>query len=256
MADIKNLLNDIIKDTDNSYKTTAEKMNDDSYETASFDKAKFREKISMFVLKDIVSAMMHDETADLELMIDSSIEKHIADNYGGSCYGYLTNARNSLKSPIIGNIIQEIDNKTQKVSDQICAKKDSSVGDAIDVKDILDGVENYDDLRQKIKDQVSKKVIDDVTGVITSSNDAPVFDDIDEKLAKTDDENDVTSESVILNMTSAIVIEYATEHIKTGETMSVEDGVNQAIVEYCICEMDKLFKQIPKVNMIAKRLYS
>lgn len=252
MSNIRSLLNDIISDTDNSYKSIEEKVNNDTAETAMFDKNAFREKISMFVLKDIVSAMMHDETDNLDCMIDESIEKHITDNYSGSCYGYLANARDTLKSPIIGNIIQEINDKTQSISNQICAKKDVSIAEnSVDTKEILDGVENYDDLRKKIKDQVSKKVIDDVTNVITTSNDAPVFDDIDEKLTKSDTE-DVTSESVILRLAGSIVVEYAASHIKTRETMSTEEGINRAIVEYCIHEMDVLFKQSPKVSIFAK----
>ena len=83
MSNIRSLLNDIISDTDNSYKSIEEKVNTDNVETVTFNKNAFREKISMFVLKDIVSAMMHDETDNLDCMIDESIEKHITDNYSG-----------------------------------------------------------------------------------------------------------------------------------------------------------------------------
>ena len=77
-----------------------------------------------------------------------------------------------------------------------------------------------------------------------------MFDDLDEKLADKKKTDDVTSESVILRMCGAIVTESAME----GHQMSTDEGINQAIVEYCISELDALFKQNPKVSIYAKYL--
>lgn len=257
--DIKGLLDSIINDTNNSYpgRPGGEDTSVNNMTTATghsnpvrFDKGQFREKLSMFVLKDIVCAMMHDETENLDDMIDRSIERHMHDNYHGSCYGYLTHARDKLKSPLLGDIIQEIDSKTNEVADTISKKKDPEVADKVNVKDILKDVDNYDELRERLKKQVSEQVVADVTKVITSGNDAPVFDDLDEKLTDKKKTDDVTSESVILRMCGAIVTESAME----GHQMSTDEGINQAIVEYCISELDALFKQNPKVSIYAKYL--
>ena len=70
---------------------------------------------------------MHDDTRDLDCMIDESIMRHIHNNYKGSCYGYLCNARDRLKSPLIGDIVQEIDDKTNEVSNELSATKDEGL---------------------------------------------------------------------------------------------------------------------------------
>ena len=256
--DIKNLIDSIISDTDNSYPKASEAR--DGEATVKFDKGEFREKLSMKVLKDLICAMMHDETKDLDGMIDASIMRHIRDNYQGSCYGYLVGSRNTLNSPVLNDIIQEIDDKTEEVAETVCRTKNGCVAESVDVQVVLKNVENYDELREKLKDEVSKKVVEDVSKVITTSNDAPVFDDIDEKIEVTDKEKtegentssssqmpmeDTTTESVILRVCGAIV----TESAMAGNQMTTEQGINQAIVEYCITEMDKLFKQIPRISM-------
>ena len=51
-------------------------------------------------------------------------------------------------------------------------------------------------------------------------------------------------------MCGAIVTESAME----GHQMSTDEGINRAIVEYCISELDALFKQNPKVSIYAKYL--
>lgn len=247
--DIKNLLDSIINNTNNSYPSRGEYVGgtDSTPNPVTFDKGQFREKISMFVLKDIICAMMHDETKDLDHMIDDSIMKHIRDNYDGSYYGYLTRSRDDLKSPLLSDIIQEIDDKTEEVADAVSRKKDISVADKIDVNAIVKDVENYDEFRNRIKEQVSKQVVDDVTKIVTTGNDAPVFDNLDDKLKKSD-ESDPTNESVILRMCGTIV----TESAMTGSQISTEEGINKAIVEYCLYEMDYMFKQRPKTALYAK----
>lgn len=256
--DIKSLLDSIIDDTNNSF----QKKNDivvknnsvgavhhhNNFHPVTFDAGKFREKLSLYVLKDLICAMMHDETTDLDGMIDESIQRHIHDDYNGTCYGYLCNARDRLKSPLIGDIIQEIDDKTEDVEDALNNTKDADLMNGeIDTKELLKNVDNYDTFRDKLKEQVSKKVVNDVSGVITQRNDAPVFDDLDEELTKTD-KDDVTNESVILRICGSIV----TESAIAKKPISTEEGLNKAIVEYCIAEMDYLFKADPKVSIYAK----
>lgn len=256
--DIKSLLDSIIDDTNNSF----QKKNDivvknnsvgavhhhNNFHPVTFDAGKFREKLSLYVLKDLICAMMHDETTDLDGMIDESIQRHIHNDYNGTCYGYLCNARDRLKSPLIGDIIQEIDDKTEEVEDELNDTKDEDLMNGeIDTAELLKDVPDYDTFRDKLKEQVSKKVVDDVSGVITQRNDAPVFDDLDEELTKTD-KDDVTNESVILRICGSIV----TESAIAKKPISTEEGLNQAIVEYCIAEMDYLFKADPKISIYAK----
>jgi uncharacterized protein (UPF0262 family) len=273
--DVKNLLDSIIDDTNNSYpaggkgpvydkETVGAYNTHNNFHPQTFDKGKFREKLSLYVLHDLVGAMMHDETTDLDNMIDESIMRHIKNNYNGSCYSYLTNARDRLKSPLLADVIQEVDTKTDEVEEELEETKDEdTLNFEINIKDLLKDVVDYDDFREKLKDQVSKKVVDDVAGVITQRNDAPIFPDLDEKLNKQDadevaDEEkaaeegvtgeDHTTESVILKLTGAIVTEAAINKV----SMSTEEGMNRAVVEYCLNEMDYLFKADPKVNMYAR----
>ena len=265
---VKSLLDDIISKTNTSFnKTNSATVGDkesvgvtvthNNFHPQTFDSGKFREKLSLYVLHDLIDAMMHDETQDLNEMIDTSIIKHIKDNYNGTCYGYLCNARDRLKSPLIGDIVQEVEDKTSDTENALDDTKDSDLlnGD-IDVHTLLKDVKDYDTFRDKLKKQVSNKVVKDVAQVITKRNDAPVFDDLDEKLNKKDaDEvkkdmsNDETAqESVIVKMCGAIVTECAIAHTP----ISTEEGMNRAIVEYCLNEMDYLFKQVPKKTMYMK----
>lgn len=254
--DVKSLLDSIIDNTNNSFQNKGVSVGTDDHVSmqhpATFDSGKFREKLSLYVLKDIISAMMHDETTDLDAVIDRSIQNHIGNDYNGTCYGYLCNARDRLKSPLLGDIIQEIDDKTEEVADALEATKDVDlINGQIDTKELLKNVTDYDTFRDKLKEQVSKKVVDDVSGVVSQRNDAPVFDDLDDKLIEIDKDDaneDVTSESVILRMCSSIVTEYAIN--KTP--ISTEDGLNMAIVEYCVAEMDYLFKADPQVSIYSK----
>lgn len=245
--DVKNLLDSIIDDTDNSYNDN--KMNSShvsinprsgSHLPRTFDSGKFREKLSLYVLHDLVSAMMHDETTDLDDMIDESIMRHILNDYHGTCYGYLCHSRDRLKSPLVGDIIQEIENKTVDVEKEVQVTKDEDgIKSTIDIDEILKNVSNYDEFRDKLKNAVSDKVVKDVTDVVTKRNDAVVFDDLDEELdAKRADDitPDNTNESVILRICGAIV----TEAAMNKQPISTEEGINKAIVEYCIDQMDYL----------------
>jgi hypothetical protein len=281
MPDIKDLLEDIIKSTDKSYEDK-HKASEDASEHEKFDKVNFREKLSMYVLRDLISAMMHDDTKDLDGMIDQSVMRHIKTNYGGSCYGYLKSACDKLQSPLIGNIIMEINNKCDEVEEQVCLTKNPKCIEEAEMKtkELLKNCDNYDEFRQRLMNKVSKDIVDDVTNVVVNGNEAPVFDDLDESLnkkskedkekeAKEDEQKEekaeeggtpetedkqpdqasetpndqVKSESVILKMCEAIVTE---SYVKEHKKMTSEEGLNRAIIEYCIVQMDGLFKQNPK----------
>lgn len=250
--DIKSLIDEIIGDTRDSYPGKGEYNSDSDRLTppTKFDKGEFKEKLSMGVLKDVVSAMMQDDTENLDEMIDNSISQHLNDNYGGSSYNYLTKARDNCNSPMLADIIQEIDDKTTEASDIISKKKDPECCDIkdADVKEMVSNVDNYDEFREKIKQKVSEQVVDDVAKVVTTKNDAPVFDDLDEKLEKADNQEDITSESVILKLCGSIVSEAAI----MGNNMSVEEGINRASIGYCIAEMDRLFKNHSRTNVYTK----
>ena len=298
-------MDDIIKDTDKRY------SEDDGYE--KFDKEGFREKLSMFVLRDIIDAMMAHDTKDLDGMIDDSIMKHIHDDYKGTCYGYLCKSRDKCKSPLLADIIQEIDEKTNEVAQECALTKNEPVVEAADVKKMLEGVDDYDSFIEKLASEVSQKVVDDVAGLLTDGGaKAPSFSDLDDKIelqptdqkavedeeAPADDaapeggpeqaateepvENpdkqkateepevkkeeaepaeaaevsDVApaegaeapeisaTESVILTMCGNIVLESALNGVK----MPTEEGLERAIVQFCLAEMDHLFKQPSNIS--------
>lgn len=266
MADgVKSLIDDIIHNTDNSYPagkglvydkdTVGVEITNNNFPVQTFDKGKFKEKLSLYVLKDLVSAMMADDVADVDHMVDDSIMRHIRDNYNGSCYDYLCNARDRVKSPILADIIQEVDDATDEKEKELEeTKDDDSLAGEINIAVLLKDVTNYDEFREKLKEQVSKKVVDDVAGVITKRSDAPVFDDLDEELKKEDKDDkeetegvsdEETQESVILNLCGKIV----TESYALKKPMSTEEGLERAICEYCVAQMDMLFKANPKKHV-------
>ena len=208
--------------------------------TQKADKNLIRERLSLAVLSDIIHAMMHDETnEDLDEMIDDRIMAHIQNDYKGTCLSYLCKAYKNTDDETIGNIVQEIENQTEEVAKSLEDPNDNDT-EEIDTSDLLSGVENYEELRERLKEEVSKRVVNDVAKVIGRKSDSPTFDDIDEKLQKADEKNDdVLKESAIITMSGAIVVEYALK----GDQISTEDSLNMAIVEYCINQMDYLFKQ-------------
>lgn len=300
---IKGLMDDIIKDTDKRY------SEDDGYE--KFDKEGFRERLCMFVLRDIIDAMMAHDTKDLDGMIDDSIMHHIHDDYKGTCYGYLCKSRDKCKSPMLADIIQEIDEKVNEVAQECSLTKNEPVLESAEVKKMLEGVEDYDSFVEKLASEVSQKVVDDVAGLLTDGGaKAPSFSDLDDKIelkpagavedteapaneaepteetpaateepvenpeeenkegateepevkkeedtsaaadvapdtasapeASTDEAPEISAtESVILTMCGNIVLESAMNGVK----MPTEEGLERAIVQFCLAEMDRLFKQ-------------
>lgn len=273
MADIKDLLNDIIHD-DNTTQTTVNTPSSNTVTTPNgiFDKANFREKLSLNVLKDIIAAMMHDETKDLDGMIDASIKRHIDTNYNGSCYNYLQKSCDTLGSPLLGSIIQEINNKTEEVAEQFSLTHNTQCINEAELKTVellksCDENETYAMFRERLRDKVSKDIIKDVSAVVIQGNDAPVFDDIDEKIKQSDAEKDEAIEpeaedtnanaaevntegSVIVRMCGSIVQESVLNHTP----MSTEEGMNKAIIEYCIVQMDRLFKQNTNIDGYSRYL--
>ena len=128
------------------------------------DKNLIREKLSLNVLSDIIHAMMHDETnPDLDRMIDDRIMNHIKNDYKGTCSSYLCKAYDNTKDDMIANIIQEIEDKTDETAEKLENPDDNS---EIDTNSLLAGVTDYEELRQRLKDEVSKKVVNDVAKVI------------------------------------------------------------------------------------------
>lgn len=254
MADIKSLLNSIIDDGDHDRPITAANPTGNPY--VKFNTTDFREKLSLQVLHDIIAAMMADDVKDVEGMIDESILRHIKDDYKGTCFGYLRNARDRLNGPILGDIVQEIEDRTEEA--RIGALKGAAEKDpAAITKEILDGVESYEELREKLRDEVTKKVVADVTRTITQSNDAPVFDGIDQKITvdKNKDaeelmNNQQQQESVIVKMCGNIV----TEQALMGNRIETEEGLERAIITYCLGEMDTLMKIDPSKKVLNQYL--
>lgn len=199
-----------------------------------FDQGEWRDRYSMIVLKDIISAMMNDENHEnMGTIMDASIGRQLtSDSYTGA-YDYIQQGTDARDSHTFHQIVQEIDEKVKE--DEEVSKTTGVIPDRedINIDEILKKVDNYDELREKIKKEVSEKVINDVTNVIASSNDAPVFDKLDEKLVN---KKDATQESMILHMTAKIV-----QESDRYNPMSHEEGLLRACVEYCVNEMNILF---------------
>lgn len=261
MADVKSLIDDIIHNTDSSYpagkgpvydkNTVGAYHTSNNFHPQTFDKGKFREKLSLYVLRDIISAMMGDDASDMDEMVDNAIMRHIKNQYNGSCYDYLNRAGERLDSPLIRDIVQELDDYTDAKAEELeLTKDDDGIDNEIDIDELLKDVANYDEYKKRLKDTVTDKVVNDVTKVIETRDDAPVFDNLDEELSSelgnaptTKANEDTTTESVILKICGKIV----TESYAHKEPITTDEGFNRAVVEYCIAQMDWLFKAEPKV---------
>lgn len=263
--EIKNLIDDIIGNTHDAYPTkqedikraVASSLGQSEFKNVqnkvTFDRDGVKHKISMFVLKDILSAMMNNETDNIESEIENSIERHLKENGCTSAYVYLNKAcqkcqtASGLNSPIISDIIQEIDSKTDELEANVRKTKDASCCDKIDTKSILKKVENYDDFVKTMGDAVKERVVNDVARELTKDDKAPVFvDTLDNELTKT---NQPTSESVIISLTTSIIKEHFDE---TGISMTTDEGMTKAVIGYCINQMDRLFKFDASSNIFTK----
>ena len=88
--DIKSLLDSIIDDTNNSYKGKEELLSSDDNggnqihrnhchcHPVTFDSGKFREKLSLFVLKDLISGKLSSaEILSIKLQVENKYDKLI-----------------------------------------------------------------------------------------------------------------------------------------------------------------------------------
>ena len=272
--DIKDLINGIIDKTDNSYPSTGDGNVSNTNPTLTFDRGDFRNKLSMSVLHDIVSAMMNDDTnaGDLDGMIDKSIMDHLNKYYGGSPYDYLCKCRdcctdkNGKPSQMLSDVIQEINEATEETAKKIELTKDPSSAED-DVLDLEANVSDYNQFREAIKRKVANKIVNNVKNEILGSNQAPTFKDtLDDTLqgknpqgsemntAPTDVEAPTPTEEVPANVeenpapaTESTIItctqKIISEAYMNGDTIDQGDAFEQAIIEYCISEMDTCFKQ-------------
>ena len=255
MADIKNLLDGIIERTNTAYPASANNVTSGNLGAlhkvntpTTFDKGAFKEKLAMYVLKDIIQAMMMDDTSDLDNTIDTSILRHMHDDCGCGCYNYLSNARHKLKSDLLGDIIQEIDNAADEVTVKVSMTKDPSVADQVDVKEILKNVENYEDFTKLLKEKTSNQVVNQMKNVLLQSNDAPTFDTktLDQKIGNNEK---AVEESSIMKIYSTIIYE---SYVDGKPTISEDMGMEMAFVEYCIDQLDHVFMATPKRSVMAR----
>ena len=278
--DIKNLLDDIIDDTDNSYPKADANLGDSvGNRPLTFDRGGFREKLSLCVLKDMISAMMDDHTEDMDGMIDNAIIKHIATDYNGSCYDYLCKARDRRKSPFLGDVIQEIDDIVTEAAARIELTKDpSSISDMIDPKEIANNVKDYSEFRKNLRDKVSKKIIMSVTAELVGNDDAPKFKDtIDAELKAvkptqptnepTEDgaidspDLEIGDEDMMIPKQESVIVTAATKIISESyfnktERPSIDVAMNQAICEYCLTQLDLCFTMNSTDDFFDKYIYS
>lgn len=255
MADIKTMLDSIIDRTNKSYPASANSVTSGNLGAlhkvntpTTFDKGAFKEKLAMYVLKDVIQAMMMDDTSDLDNTIDTAILRHVNDDCGCGCYNYLSNARHKLKSDLLGDIIQEIDDAADKVAEKVSQTKDPSVADQVDVKVMLKDVDNYPDFLELLKEKTSNQVVEQMKNVMLKSNDAPTFDakTVDQKIGNNDK---AVEESSIMKIYSTIIYE---SYVDGQPTISEEMGMEMAFVEYCIDQLDHAFMITPRRPVMAR----
>lgn len=276
--DIKSLLDNIIDDTDNSY---PEKVDTSTSNPAlTFDKGSFREKLSLGVLRDMITAMMGGHTEDMDGMIDDAIIKHIACDYNGSCYDYLCAARDRRKSPMLGDVIQEIDNAVEDADEHIKLTKDTSdiKSDSDVIRDLANNVPDYDTFTNKLGENVKEKIISSVTADLVKNNKAPKFRDtlavelkaVSPSQPTSQPESDsstdtpdltVGDEDMMSPKTESVIITAATKMISesyfsTGNKMEVDEAMNRAICEYCLTQLDLCFTLRSSDDFYDKYIYS
>lgn len=278
--DIRDLIGGIISNTDNSYSTSTD-TSGSSMPTLTFDKGAFREKLSLGILRDIIMQMTDNQIDDVDGMIDKSIMDHIKKNYNGSCYGYLCKCRDKCgvdgccsSSPMLGDIIQEINEAAEEAAEKVNLTKDpETVTAELDPVELAQRCDNYAAFRDAIRQKVSDKIVKSVAAEIVGSNEAPTFKKtLDKELAATNNdetkgqaapegqveltepeqteeipasvEEKPVGESVIISAMQNIISESYYENKPIG----MEAALNQAIVEYCISEMDMCFKQFDQAS--------
>lgn len=258
MPDIKDMLDNIIDGANNKFPNTVNStmhQNMGTRQPQTFDAGQFREKLSLYVLHDLISAMMHDDTKDIDGMIDASIMQHIRDDYGCGCYDYLCKCRDNTNSRVLDTVVQEIDDKTEEVTEKVSDTQDDAItNDMENLEKELPGIDSYQKLREKLRKFVSAKVVEDVAKEVKDSTAAPDFSNLDKHVAveKTDGTNtaaeegdvsgeDVQSESVCMNICHKILAEAAVHRIP----VTMEQAMELSFIEFCMSEMDALFKMDP-----------
>jgi len=242
---VKQLIDKVIADTPNN--------GFDSHSTQDrglpqFDKRECKNKLSMLVLKDLICAMMRNEPIEgLDNMIGQSLGKYLNDPAfkNVDAYDYICQSRDRLSSPLLGELIQELDSVTDELA--IKAKDGEKIDlDNIKVDDIINKVKDIDDLKKVIKEIASQKVIRDVTKNILDSDHAPTFGNLDEKLAKVS--NEALQDSVIMTISSKIF----KEAYREDKNADPDVATQKALVEFCVYQLGRLFKQTPRVDIFTE----
>lgn len=253
---ISSLLNDIIANGSNATTTVVNPSN----VNVSFDKDKEKNKLAFGVIKDMTKAMMADDVPD-ESMVDASIMDHIQNDYKSTPFGYLNDAKNRLKSPLLESLVEAIEDTV--IQEEADFKEKGYVSDNHKISsDILEGNPDYQTFRDKLAKETSNMVVNDVAGELLKSNQAPDFSNIDNKikpvskneaapeggeepvteeeqeLPTTPVEENMQTESAIINMSQTIV----TESYAAGKPMTTEQGMEKAICEYCVQQLCFLLK--------------
>ena len=254
---ISSLLNDIISNGSNATTTVV----NPSDANVSFDKDKEKDKLAFGVIKDMTKAMMADDVPD-ESMVDSSIMDHIQNDYKSTPFGYLNDAKNRLKSPLLESLVEAIEDTV--IQEEADFKEKGYVSDIHKISsDILEGNPDYQTFRDKLAKETSNMVVNDVSSELLKSNQAPDFSNIDNKikpvskneatpeggeeepvteeeqeLPTTPVEENMQTESAIINMSQTIV----TESYAAGKPMTTEQGMEKAICEYCVQQLCFLLK--------------
>lgn len=254
---ISSLLNDIIANGSNATTSVANPSN----VNVSFDKDKEKDKLAFGVIKDMTKAMMADDPPKDESMIDSSIMDHIQNDYKSTPFGYLNDAKNRLKSPLLESLIESIE--AAVIQEEADFKENGYVSDNHKISsDILEGNPDYQTFRDKLAKETSNMVVNDVAGELLKTNQTPDFSNIDNKikpvskeagsapaeeepvteedqeLPTTPVEENMQTESAIINMSQTIV----TESYAVGNPLTTEQGMEKAICEYCVQQLCFLFK--------------
>lgn len=254
---ISSLLNDIISNGSNATTTVV----NPSDANVSFDKDKEKDKLAFGVIKDMTKAMMADDVPD-ESMVDSSLMDHIQNDYKSTPFGYLNDAKNRLKSPLLESLVEAIEDTV--IQEEADFKEKGYVSDNHKISsDILEGNPDYQTFRDKLAKETSNMVVNDVSSELLKSNQAPDFSNIDNKikpvskneatpeggeeepvteeeqeLPTTPVEENMQTESAIINMSQTIV----TESYAAGKPMTTEQGMEKAICEYCVQQLCFLLK--------------
>lgn len=254
---ISSLLNDIIANGSNATTSVVNPSN----VNVSFDKDKEKDKLAFGVIKDMTKAMMADDVPD-ESMVDASIMDHIQNDYKSTPFGYLNDAKNRLKSPLLESLVEAIEDTV--IQEEADFKEKGYVSDNHKISsDILEGNPDYQTFRDKLAKETSNMVVNDVSSELLKSNQAPDFSNIDNKikpvsknetapeggeeepvteeeqeLPTTPVEENMQTESAIINMSQTIV----TESYAAGKPMTTEQGMEKAICEYCVQQLCFLLK--------------